>query len=122
MKILNVTEAKWHIATKTKNIKAKPLINLLVDKNVLNKFLVDTLEGKEPLKDGVVICLGPEMDVWQQMPNKLLDKYNVIGIDKDGWMDCEPRPGNAVNVIQIIDAQLCDINNEFSITEKLLVI
>jgi hypothetical protein len=91
----------WKIATKTKPIKAKPLINLLVDRTVTNKFLVDALEGHEPLGDGSVICIGIEKEAWQQMPKKLLSKYNVVGIDKDGWMDCEPRPDNAVNCIKV---------------------
>jgi len=94
---------EWKIATKTKPIKAKPLINLLVDRTVTSKFLVDTLEGKEPLGDGVVICVGEAGDTWQQMPKKLLQKYSVKGIDKDGWMECEPLPDNAVNVIEVTD-------------------
>jgi hypothetical protein len=50
MKRIRVEEiSKWNIAKKTKSIKAKPLISIMVDRNVMNKFLVDTLEGKEPL-------------------------------------------------------------------------
>lgn len=91
----------WKIASKTRPIKAKPLINLLVDRTVVGKFLVDTLEGKEPLGDGVVICIGEAGDTWQQMPKKLLAKYVVRSIDKDGWMDCEPLPDNAVDCIEV---------------------
>lgn len=91
----------WRIASKTRPIKAKPLINLLVDRSISSKFLVDTLEGKEPLGDGVVICVGEAGDAWQQMPAKLLKKYVVKGIDKDGWMECEPLPDNAVNCIEV---------------------
>ena len=93
--------AKWKIASKTRPIKAKPLSNLLVDRTVTSKFLVDTLEGREPLGDGVVICIGEAGDIWQQMPSNLLKKYSVRGIDKDGWMECEPLPNNAVNCIEI---------------------
>ena len=101
MKKINVEQIpNWNIAKKTKNIKAKPLISIMVDRNVLNKFLVDTLEGREPL-GGSIICLGESNDVWQQMPKKLLQKYNVIEIDKDGWMVCEPRPDNSVECIEI---------------------
>lgn len=91
----------WHRATKTKTVRAKALINLLVDRTVTNKFLVDTLEGNEPLGDGVVICVGEAGDVWQQTPKKLLQKYNVASIDNDGWMVCEPRPDNSVKCWQV---------------------
>ena len=91
----------WKIASKTRPIKAKPLVSILVDRSVTNKFLVDTLEGKEPLGDGVVICVGEAGDTWQQMPKKLLQKYRVASIDKDGWMDCEPLPDNAVDCIEV---------------------
>lgn len=67
----------------------------------MNKFLVDTLEGKENLGDGAIICIGESNDIWQQMPKKLLQKYNVIEIDNDGWMLCEPRPENSVFCVEI---------------------
>jgi len=93
----------WKVAKKTKNIKAKPLISIMVDRSVLSKFLVDTLEGKENLGDGSIICIGESNDIWQQMPKKLLQKYNVIQIDNDGWMVCEPRPDNSVNCVEITE-------------------
>lgn len=104
MKHLNTSEVKsWGIAKKTKNIKAKPLISIMIDKSVTNKFLVDTLEGKEPLGDGAIICIGESNDIWQQMPKKLLQKYDVIEIDKDGWMICQPKPDNSVEFIEITE-------------------
>ena len=101
MKIDTTQITNWRIATKTKGLRAKPLVSLLVDRTVLNKFLVDTLEGKEPLGDGAVICIGESNDAWQQMPKKLLQKYEVKSIDADGWMVCEPRPDNAVHCIEV---------------------
>lgn len=92
----------WKLATKVRPIKAKPLISLLVDRTVTNKFLVDTLEGNEPLGDGVCICVGEAGDAWQQSPKKLLQKYVVKEIDKDGWMVCEPIPDNAVECCEVI--------------------
>jgi len=89
----------WKIASKTRPIKAKPLVSLIVDKSVTSKFLVDTLEGHEPLGDGVVICIGEAGDAWQQMPKKLLQKYSVKGIDKDGWMECEPSSGQCCELL-----------------------
>lgn len=101
MRIDTTLVTGWAVATKTRPLRAKPLINLLVDRSVTNKFLVDTLEGREPLGDGVVICVGEAGDTWQQMPKKLLAKYDVTSIDNDGWMICTPKPDNAVNVIEI---------------------
>jgi len=102
MKRLNVgNRPSWNVAKKTKAIRAKPLISIMVDRTVLSKFLVDTLEGKEPLGDGVVICIGDSNDAWQQMPNKLLAKYDVSAIDNDGWMICEPKPDNAVDCFEV---------------------
>ena len=114
MKIDTTQITNWRIATKTKGLRAKPLVSLLVDRTVLNKFLVDTLEGKEPLGDGAVICIGESNDAWQQMPKKLLQKYEVKSIDADGWMVCEPRPDNAVHCIEVtpvmFGAEIGDIN------------
>lgn len=102
MKKIEKTEITgWHVASKTRPIKAKPLITLLVDRKVTNKFLVDTLEGKEPLGDGSIICVGEAGDTWQQTQKKLLAKYDVKAIDEDGWMVCEPRPENAVDCIEV---------------------
>ena len=101
MKIDITQITDWKIASKTRPVKAKPLISLLVDRTVTSKFLVDTIEGREPLGDGVVICVGEAGDTWQQMPKKLLAKYKVVAIDADGWMVCEPLPDNAVNCIEM---------------------
>jgi hypothetical protein len=104
----------WSVASKTKPIKAKPLITLLVDRTVVNKFLLDTLEGREPLGDGSVICVGEAGDIWQQASRKLLAKYVVRGIDKDGWMDCEPLPDNAVEVVEVTPS-MCDSDGKIAI-------
>lgn len=101
MKIDTALVTGWSVATKTRSLRAKPLVNLLVDRTVTAKFLVDTLEGRESLRDGAVICVGESGDTWQQMPGKLLAKYDVTSIDSDGWMVCTPKPDNAVNVIEI---------------------
>jgi hypothetical protein len=99
---LTATEiTEWKVAKKTKPLRAKPVVNLLVDRSVLNKFLVDTLEAKEPIHEGNVICIGETNDAWQQEPKKLLKKYQVTAIDKDGWMVCEPYPDNSVDCFQV---------------------
>ena len=102
MKKINTDDiVVWCVAKKVKRIKAKPLISILVEKSVTSKFLVDTLEGKEILGDGAIICVGESNDVWQQMPKKLLQKYSVVEIDNDGWMVCEPKPDNSIECVEI---------------------
>jgi hypothetical protein len=108
MKFLPDGMVSWKIASKTRPIKAKPLISLLVDRSITSRFLIDTLEGKEPLGDGVVICIGEAGDAWQQMPKKLLAKYNVTSIDNDGWMICDPKPDNAVNAFEVTEYNVKD--------------
>lgn len=105
MPLLNAhTLSGWNIATKTKSVRAKPLISIMVDRSVLSKFLLDTIEGKEPLGDGAVICIGEFNDAWQQSPKKLLQKYDVRSIDDEGWMVCEPKLDNSVECHEVVDA------------------
>lgn len=101
MKIVTENVREWRVASKIRHIKAKHIINILVDYTIARKFLLDTLEGKELLGNDVVICVGEAGEVWQQMPEKLLAKYDVTGIDEKGWMHCTPKPCNAVNCIEI---------------------
>ena len=111
MKIETTAITDWRVARKTRPIKAKPLISLMVDRTVASKFLVDTLEGHEPLGDGSIICVGEAGDAWQQTPKKLLQKYSVVSIDKDGWMDCQPLPDNAVDAIEVSEAVFKTFSN-----------
>lgn len=99
-------------ATKTKPIQAKPLVSVLSDKNVLTKFLLDTLEGKQNLQDvgQSVICLGGGGDVWQQKTSKLLQKYTVVNITEDGWLVCDPKPEN-----EVWASQFTEFYDKFSI-------
>jgi hypothetical protein len=107
MRINPAAIQNWRTATKTRPIKAKPLRNLLVDSSVTSKFLVETLEGREPLGDNVVICVGEAGDTWQQTPKALLKKYNVTNIDADGWLHCDPKPDNVVDCVEVSDA-MCE--------------
>jgi hypothetical protein len=95
---LNGKNLSFKTATKTKSIQAKPLASVLSDKNILTKFLLDTLEGRQALQEGgqTVICLGGGGDVWQQKTSKLLQKYTVVNITEDGWLVCDPKPENEV--------------------------
>lgn len=101
---------KWNVALKVRPIMVKPLLSVLVDKRVSHKFLLNTLEGREVLGDGSVLCLGESGDIWQQMPTKLLQKYDVVSIDEEGWMKCEPKPGNSSDCVEITEYLLTQLD------------
>jgi hypothetical protein len=90
----------WLRAKKTKGLRAKAMINLMVDRTVVNKFLLDTLEGREPIGPSSMFCIGEAGDAWQQSPKALLKKYDVLDIDDDGWMVCQPKPDNEVQFFE----------------------
>lgn len=101
MNILNTTDLfQGRIAKKTKGVRAKPIVNLIVDRTVLNKFLVDTLEAREPVSADAIMCIGESNDAWQQTATSLLKKYTVESIDPDGWMVCAPRPDASVEFFE----------------------
>jgi hypothetical protein len=102
--VLETNTAVWRRAKKTKGLKAKPLITLIVDKAVVNKFLIDTLEGREPIDSANMFCIGETGDAWQQTAKALLKKYDIISIDADGWMNCMPKPENEVEFFEVTDA------------------
>lgn len=108
----------WKKATKTKSLKAKHMSSLLIDKTVATKFLVDTLEGREPIKEDAMVCVGEAGDAWQQTSKKLLAKYTVTSIDSNGWLGCDPKPDNEVNVVEV-EYSWCSVDghnkNVFSI-------
>lgn len=96
--------ATWRRAKKTQGIKAKPIVTLLVDRSVMNKFMIDTLEGREPISSDNIFCVGGAGDPWQQSSKALLKKYDVKSIDEDGWMVCEPKPENEVEFFEFTAA------------------
>jgi len=104
MYILDTSNLTYRIGRKTKGLRAKPMVTLLVDKAVMAKFLVDTLEAKEPVHADAMFCIGESNDAWQQSAQKLLAKYTVDAIDPDGWMVCNPKPENSV--------EFCELTNE----------
>jgi len=100
--ILNPDEFEFRTATKTKPIKAKPIDDIVIDKSVFSQFLLTTLEGNQPLKDGSMLCIGEANDAWQQPPEKLLAKYDIAPIE-DGWLICTPKPDNEIWAAQVDD-------------------
>lgn len=111
---LKITNRFPKFARKVQPIRAKPLANLLVDRSILSKFLLDTLEGTAAIGDGVVICRGDAGDVWQQIPSKLLKKYDVTDIDSEGWLICTPKPENSINIMEVTP-DMAGNNGEFYI-------
>jgi hypothetical protein len=102
MQILDTaTLFEGKVAKKTKGLRAKPIVNLLVDRTVLNKFLVDTLEAREPVSADAIMCIGESNDAWQQTGSALLKKYTVESIDPEGWMVCMPRPDQSVEFFEV---------------------
>lgn len=98
--MIEIQEIKWRRAKKTKGLRAKPMVNLMVDRTVMSKFLIDTLEAREPVSPNAMFCIGEAGDAWQQTPKALLKKYDVRDVDNDGWMVCEPKPDNEVEFYQ----------------------
>ena len=106
MTILSTSNiSTWRVAKKTRPIRAKSMVNLMVDKTVASKFLVNTLEAREPLGDGAMFCIGEAGDAWQQMPKTLLRKYDIVDIDVDGWMHCKPKEDASVEFIELTEAE-----------------
>lgn len=76
MNILNTQLLPYKVAKKTKGLRAKPMVTLLVDRTVMVKFLVDTLEAKEPVHADAMFCIGESNDAWQQSAKKLAEKVH----------------------------------------------
>lgn len=101
MTLLNTSTLTYKVGRKTKGLRAKPMVTLLVDRTVMAKFLVDTLEAKEPVHADAMFCIGESNDAWQQSAKKLLAKYTVDAIDDDGWMVCNPKAESSVEFCQL---------------------
>ena len=95
----------WQRASKTKSIVAKHATTLTADSRLLSQLLINTLEGKEPIAQTNMICLGVAGEAWQQTPKKLLAKYTITDIDHDGWLTCQPKPDNEVECY-VVDGDL----------------
>lgn len=91
----------WVKAIKHGVMFAKSSCLVVTDPLVSKKLLLETLEGEERLGENAVICVGPFQDAWQQTASKMLSKYDVVDINKEGWLVCNPKPGNSVSAVQI---------------------
>lgn len=108
MPTIFTTTPHWtnRLGKKTKGLKAKPLVNLIVDRSVMSKFLLDTLEAKEVLTPDACFCIGEANDAWQQAASKLLKDYDLQGIDAEGWMLWHPKPTKIVEFIEFTEELL----------------
>lgn len=104
--VINPDDFVFVRVTKTKPIKAKPVNVIFNDISIINKFLLDTIEGHASLKAGSMICIGAAGEAWMQSREKLTAKYNLTDIDTDGWLTCQPKPENEADAVQI-DHDFC---------------
>lgn len=81
----------WNDCRKVKGLRAKHMKSVLTDSSVLAMFLINTLEGREPVDGVAMICVGPLGDVWQQQSKNLFKKYDAVGVDDDGWFEFVPK-------------------------------
>lgn len=103
MSILNTDSAIWLRGKKTKGLRAKPINSLFTAATIIGKFLINTLEGAEPIDPANMFCIGETGDAWQQTPKALLKKYDIVTIDADGWMHCMPKPENEVEFFEVTE-------------------
>lgn len=108
---------KWHDCRKTKGLRAKHMGAVLADKSVLGMFLLNTLEGREPVDGTSMICVGPLNDVWQQQGANLFKKYNAVAVDEDGWFEfvpksADPNANATVECVQVTAQMLLDMKAE----------
>ena len=97
------TASFWNgrIAKKTKGLRMKPLVNLIVDKSVMSKFLLDTLEAKETLTPDACFCIGEAGDAWQQAASTVIKGYDLEKVDADGWLHFQPKPTKIVEFFEV---------------------
>lgn len=92
----------WQRAAKTQPIQAKHISTVLADKKILSGFLLNTLEGREPIGEDVMVCIGSAGEAWQQPARKLLQKYTITSITVDGWLICTPNDGVEVECFELV--------------------
>lgn len=94
---------------KTKPIHARPINSILdkaeTERSVFEKLLLGTLEGAQNLKRDAFVCWGIDDDVWQQSKKKLTDQYDIVDVDEDGWLLCNPKPESPRNGYKVTSAR-----------------
>ena len=108
---------KWRDCRKVKGLRAKHMKSVLTDSSVSSLFLLNTLEGREPVDGVAMICVGPLGDVWQQRSKNLFKKYDAVGVDDDGWFEFIPKTADpnapaTVECVQVTQELLSAMNSE----------
>jgi hypothetical protein len=104
--LINGQELAYRLARKVKPMKAKPISTILHDDTVASKIVLATLEGHQAAKANSYVCWGVDNDVWQQTEAKLHSSYNLVHVDPDGWIHCEPKDDAPRNACQVT-AEVC---------------
>jgi hypothetical protein len=89
----------WQKAKKTAAIFAKPMRSVFSDISAADRFLIDTIEGKEKVIIDAMLCRGSKGEYWQQTSINLFEHYSVTGI-VSGWLVCDPKSDYFVDVLQ----------------------
>jgi hypothetical protein len=111
--LLDAQRLSYRRAIKVKPIKVKPVSSILNDDSVMSKMVLATLEGHQTVKANAFVCWGVDNDLWQQNADKLHMNYNLVSVDPDGWIHCQPKDDAPRNAAQITEAVARDLGFEF---------
>lgn len=102
------------LAKKTKPMRAIHMSRVFADPIFATMFLVNTIEGAEPVDSDALLCIGEAGDVWQQKYSKMQSKYDLMEMGSSGWIIATPKSENEQRVIQltkeVLEPQLANLN------------
>ena len=74
----------------------------VIDSTLLSTlFLIKTKEGNSEVKTGCMICRGLHDDYWVQSIDAIIKKYELSGVDNDGWFIFIPKKGVQTKAVQV---------------------
>jgi len=101
------------LAKKTKPMRAIHMSRVFADPIFASMFLVNAIEGAEPIDSDAMLCIGEVGDVWQQKYDKMQSKYDLMEMGSSGWIVATPKPENEQRVIQltpeVLESQLANL-------------
>lgn len=102
------------LAKKTKPMRTIHMSHVFADPIFVKMFLVNAIEGAEPIDQDAMLCIGEAGDVWQQKYNKMQSKYDLMKMGSSGWIIATPKPDNEQRVIQltreVLESQLVNLS------------